>query len=369
MTDQPYPNLPAAYRSELRQEEDRVLRDVLGGDGGRRRKVLIVGGAGYVGSVLTDGLLESGYRVRCFDLLLYDNRAAIEPYLSHEGYEFVLGDIVDPAQITAALDGVTDVVLLACLVGDPITKKYPAESARINDDGYDAILSALNGHGLNKVVFVSTCSNYGFVEGDAMADETSAVKPMSLYAEAKVRTEEIFLALQGKVDYATTILRFATAFGLSPRMRFDLTVSEFTRHMFLGEELLVYDADTWRPYCHLGDFAELIGRVLEAPRSRVAFDVFNAGGDVNNATKQMIVDSILTEIPGAPVRYQEHGPDPRNYRVSFAKVRDRLFFEPRHTIGDGIRELVSAMRNGSYHRIDTPPGFYGNREIIYPPAA
>ena len=159
----------------------------------------------------------------------------------------------------------SDVVILSGLVGDPITRKYPDAHRVINHDGILDLVDILDGRGLDRVVFVSTCSNYGVVDGDAVAGEDHELKPLSLYAEAKVAVERRLLALAGKVHYRPTILRFATAFGLAPRMRFDLTISEFTRAMYLGRELLVYDSHTWRPYCHRGDFCDVIGRVLEAP--------------------------------------------------------------------------------------------------------
>ena len=166
-----------------------------------------------------------------------------------------------------------------------------------------------------------------------------------------------------------TILRFATAFGLSPRMRFDLTVSEFTRDLALGKELLVYDAHTWRPYCHLQDFARLIQMVIEAPAEKVSFEVFNAGGDVNNATKQMIVDAIFEKFPDGKVQYQEHGNDPRNYRVSFEKVKSVLGFEPKYTIQDGINELIEAINKHVFDHVDENKNLFGNYEIHYPIAS
>lgn len=356
-------HLPEAYRNEVFAEGTRVARDILAPRKMDRRTILIVGAAGYIGCVLTEHFLSRGWNVRGFDSLVYNHGLVVLPYLSHPNYRFIFGDLSKMADMDAALEGVSDVVLLAGLVGDPVTKKFPAEAARINDDGHDSMLARLNGKGLNRVVFVSTCSNYGLIEGDRLAGEDFALNPLSLYAKSKVRVEKKLLSLKGQVDYVPVILRFATAFGLSPRMRFDLTVSEFTRAMFLNEDLLVYDAHTWRPYCHLQDFAELIRRALEAPRERVAFDVFNAGGEVNNFTKQMIVDAILRQIPNARVRYQEHGADPRNYRVSFAKVRERLFFEPKWTVADGVRELIAAMRQGLFSDITQPPSFYGNWQL------
>lgn len=356
-------HLPADYRPKIKNEHGRMTREVLEPLGLKERKILIVGGAGYVGSVLTDHFLDVGYKVRSFDNLLYNHGLTVVPFLHRPNYEFLNGDLTKEEDLDTALKGVTDVILLAGLVGDPVTKNYPEAAGKVNDEGHAQMVRMLNGRGLNKVVFVSTCSNYGLIEGDQLADEDFELNPLSLYAKSKVRIEKQLLELQGQVDYAPTILRFATAFGLSARMRFDLTVSEFTRALAMGEDLLVYDAHTWRPYCHLRDFGELIRRVLEAPIERVAFDVFNAGGEVNNFTKQMIVDAILTQLPDGKVRYQEHGQDPRNYRVDFTKVRERLFFEPAHTVHDGIRELIAAVRQGLFLDISQPTSFYGNWEV------
>ena len=163
-----------------------------------------------------------------------------------------------------------------------------------------------------------------------------------------------------------TILRFATAFGLSPRIRFDLTISEFTREIAIGNELLVYDAHTWRPYCHVKDFARLIQIVIEAPKEKVAWEVFNSGGNVNNATKQMVVDYILEKLPNGKVRYQELGSDPRNYRVNFEKVESVLGFEPKYTIQYGIDELIDAIENRVFEHVYDNRNFFGNYEINYP---
>jgi nucleoside-diphosphate-sugar epimerase len=196
-----------------------------------------------------------------------------------------------------------------------------------------------------------------------LANEEFELKPLSLYAKAKVAAEKKLLSMRGETDFTPTVLRFATAFGLSPRMRFDLTVSEFTKNLALGKELLVFDAHTWRPYCHVRDFARLIQIVLEAPKQKVANQVFNAGGDINNYTKQMIVDTILEYLPNSRVRYQEHGGDPRNYRVDFRKVREELNFSPRYTVKNGVAELLSAIETRVFDHIEQSPSLYGNYEI------
>lgn len=332
-------------------------------------KVLLVGGAGYIGSVLTGYLLSFGYRVKTLDCLLYENQQAVLPYLNSPNYQFVYGDLSKKLDLEKALEGINDVVILAGLVGDPITKVYPTASKAINEDGIANLLQSLNGRNLNKVVFVSTCSNYGLIKENETADENFELNPLSLYAKAKVQIEKQILSLKGKLDYHPTILRFATAFGLSPRMRFDLSVNEFVRELYLGKELLVYDAHTWRPYCHVNDFSLIIHRVLEAPHQKVSFEVFNAGGEVNNCTKQMIVDKILAKIPGAKVSYKEHGSDPRNYRVNFSKIRECLDFEPQYTVDRGVDELLQALSQHLFDQVDSNRNYYGNYQIKYETAA
>jgi nucleoside-diphosphate-sugar epimerase len=327
------------------------------------RKILLIGGAGYIGSVMTGYLLDKGWHVRCFDQLIYENQTCVSFYWGHPKYEFIFGDLTDPEQLKPALEGVDNVVILAGLVGDPITKKYPEKSQEINSHGILQVIRSLNGRDLNRVIFVSTCSNYGMIGSNTTADETFELNPLSLYAKAKVAVEKELLALRGQVDYHATVLRFATAFGLSPRMRFDLTVNEFTREMFLGRELLIYDAETWRPYCHVQDFSRVVDRVLRAPEEQVSFEVFNAGGECNNFNKQSVVDEIMRHFPSAPVKYKEQGSDPRNYKVNFSKIKNVLGFEPEYTVADGIQELIGALHQNIFSRVEQQPNFYHNYEI------
>ncbi len=353
--------LPESYRRDIELERLRLENDVLKPRHLRERKVLIVGGAGYIGTIITKHLLARGYLVRSFDRLIYNHGLTILPHLSHPSFEFMWGDLTNKDDFDRALDkGVTDVILLAGLVGDPITQKYPSLSHQINEAGHELMLSCLTKANIERLIFVSTCSNYGLIEDDKLADEDFKMNPLSLYAKSKVHVEQALLNMKDANRFSSTILRFSTAFGLSPRMRFDLTVNEFTRTLFLGEELLVYDAHTWRPYCHVQDFAEVIRRVLEAPAERVRGCVFNAGGDVNNFTKQMIVDAVLSQQADARVKYEKSGGDPRNYRVDFQRIRKTLYFEPEWTIPDGIRELIDAMKQGLFHDISSLENFHGN---------
>jgi len=349
--------LPADYVSAVfaQQVEDLTALN------GARRRVLLVGGGGYVGLVIAGQLLRAGYEVVCLDNAIYDHGDASAVYFNDPAFTYIGGDLRDPAVVVRALEGASDVVLLAGLVGDPITKKYPEDSDSINYHGLRGVLETLKTqHHLCRVIFISTCSNYGLVESGEPSTEDSELKPLSLYAKAKVAIEREALALKGSVNFPVTVLRFATAFGISPRMRFDLTVNEFTRDLALGRKLVVFDPDTWRPYCHVGDFALLIRRVLEAPRDRIDFQVFNAGGDINNSTKRTLLETIQKHIPGTDVEIQLQGPDPRNYRVDFSKVRNTLHFEPRWTIEDGVLQIIEAVRGGLFRNDDK---LYGNYEL------
>ncbi|MBU1213095.1 MAG: NAD(P)-dependent oxidoreductase [Alphaproteobacteria bacterium] len=351
--------LPADIAARIEIERRRIASRL----NGRPRRVLLVGGSGYIGCPVTSHLLAQGYEIVNLDRLVYDNGSAALGYFPHPAYRFVKGDMGDPAALNDALEGVSDVILLAGLVGDPITKKFTEASAAINDAALKRCIDGLGGRGLERVIFVSTCSNYGLIPEDRRADENFELSPLSHYARSKVAAELYLLSKRAEVDYTATILRFATAFGLAPRMRFDLTVNEFARELWLDNELLVFDAHTWRPYCHVKDFARLIDRVLGFPAEEVAFEVFNAGGDLNNHTKQSIVDQILQRLPDRRVAYKADSTDPRNYRVDFSKVRTRLAFEPRYSVGDGIDEILWALGLGLFSDRDERRNFYGNYDL------
>jgi len=327
------------------------------------KNILIIGGAGYVGTVTTSHLLKKGYRVTVLDNFLYKNQFAIEPYIGDADYQFIYGDMGNNADL-GKCKNITDIIIMAGLVGDPITLKYPEQSSRINEKGVQNCIDFFNNKGVDKLIFISTCSNYGLIGENELADENFRLNPLSLYAKAKVANELYLLDKKGKVDYSAVVLRFATAFGLSPRMRFDLSVSEFTRDLYFKNDLLVYDEHTWRPYCHVRDFARLLETVINSKKENVDFEIFNAGGDINNFTKKMIVDELLKHIPNANIRYGNNGSDPRNYRVSFNKVKNVLGFEPQYTVQYGVEELIEAFKSGLYNDTLDNREKYGNYKII-----
>ncbi len=325
------------------------------------RHVLVVGGAGYVGNVLVRRLLGDGHQVRVLDRLLFDHGTAIAGVFEEPGFSFVLGDLCEPDDLVRSMDGVTDVVLLAALVGDPLCSQYSDLARKVNGDGARAVFDAANAAGVDRFIFTSTCSNYGLRESDDLATEESDLAPVSLYAETKVEFEQYVLSKESEWNCCPTLLRIATAYGVSQRMRFDLTISEFTRTLAIGDELLVYDADTWRPYCHIDDISLAIRTVLASDEDKVRGEIFNVGHSDENYTKRMVVDAVQEHLGGSgQVRIKEGGTDPRNYRVSFDKIRDQLGFEPRHRIPESTGRLIQAIHAGAFPDVDARPTFYKN---------
>ena len=324
------------------------------------KHILVIGGAGYIGSVLVRKLLAKGLKVRVLDKLIYKNGSSIHDLLEEDKFTFINGNFGDEELVNRALSDITDVVLLAALVGDPICKKYPELAKKTNLEYPKKLIQILNGKGISKFVFTSTCSNYGLRGDDTLAREDSELNPQSLYAESKVEFERSIMESLEKIDYSPTILRLSTAFGMSNRMRFDLTISEFTKDLALGKNLIVYDENTWRPYCNVSDISNAIIKVLEAPEGKVFGQVFNIGSDENNYTKKMILDLISKHIKDTRIEYKTGGFDPRNYRVSFNKVKEVLNFKTKFNAEDSIKQLILAIENNLFDDVELRKNFYGN---------
>jgi nucleoside-diphosphate-sugar epimerase len=201
---------------------------------------------------------------------------------------------------------------------------------------------------VGRFIFASTCSNYGRMTDPTMPiDETGELAPVSLYAEQKVAVERHLLEADPGLE--AVCLRFATVYGAAPRMRFDLTVNEFTRDLLLYGDLVVYGEQFWRPYVHVRDAGRAVARVLDASDGELAGEVFNVGRSGENYTKKGLVDEIGRRLPGrGEVRYVRRDEDPRDYKVSFDKVRERLGFETTMTVPDGIAEVAQALDEGRF---------------------
>ena len=253
----------------------------------------------------------------------------------------------DEALRRTALEGVDAIVQLAAIVGDPACAREPEAARAVNVDASRALLAEAADHGVDRFIFASTCSNYGrLADGDAVATEEWELRPVSLYAETKVAAELDVLAA-ARDGFVPTCLRFATVYGVSPRMRFDLTVNEFTRDALLRGELVVYGEQFWRPYVHVRDAARAIVTVLEAGGDAVRGQVFNVGDSDENFRKQDLVELLLARLPDTIVDRVERNEDPRDYRVSFEKIRSSLGFETTMTVSGGIDEVLDLLRSGT----------------------
>jgi nucleoside-diphosphate-sugar epimerase len=314
-----------------------------------RKSVLVTGGAGYVGSILLEALLDAGYKVFCLDHLRFGGESLLHVY-GHRNFRFLRCDITNYDSVDEVLrvNKFFAIVHLAAIVGDPACQVEPMLAEKTNWDASVHLLGKAIDLGIRRFVFASTCSNYGKMKNSSQyVDETSELAPVSLYAQLKVKFENLLLNEGGRPDhFCPTSLRFATVYGVSPRMRFDLTVNEFTKELALKRELVVFGQQFWRPYCHVSDFSRAILTVLDSSEEKVSYEVFNVGATEENYTKQMIVDLLLKEIPEARVKYVQKDEDPRDYRVSFEKIKNQLGFDVSKNVLEGIREVLGVVRGG-----------------------
>lgn len=311
------------------------------------KTILVTGGAGYIGSVLIGLLLSRGYSVRTIDNLSYGGDALLA-YISHSNFEAIVGDIGNLKQVDRALENADTVVHLAAIVGDKACQQNPKLATEVNKTASEMLCEKAVARKVKRFLFASTCSNYGKIAtSSAYVDENAPLNPVSLYAELKVGFEKHLLGL-GKADFAPTCLRFATAYGLSPRPRFDLTVNEFTKELLLGRKLEIYGEQFWRPYCHVVDLARACVLVLEAEPAAVAYQTFNVGDTSENYQKKRLVKMILEKLPDRRenVSYVHRDDDPRNYRVNCDKIQTQLGISITKRVPDGIREILFAINSG-----------------------
>ncbi|MBW9223434.1 NAD(P)-dependent oxidoreductase [Methanothermococcus sp. SCGC AD-155-E23] len=304
-------------------------------------KVLVTGGGGYIGSILVQMLLEKGYKVKCLDRFFF-GMETLSNVLGDPNLEIVKDDIrwFDP-NILRDVDTVMD---LAALSNDPAGELDPRKTMEINYKGRVRVATLSKKYQVERYILASSCSVYGFQDG--VVDERSPINPLTTYAKANALAEEETLPLADD-SFSVTVLRQATVYGLSPRMRFDLAINGmvlgFYKH---GKIPIMRDGTQWRPFVHIRDTAGAFIKVLESERDLVNKEVFNVGSNEQNYQIKPLAE-LIAEAIGLPFNFEWYGsPDNRSYRVDFSKIRDVLGFKPKYTPKEGAREIYDALVEG-----------------------
>lgn len=305
-------------------------------------KFLITGGAGYIGSILIHHLLNEGYKVKCLDRLFF-GRESLKDVESNPNIEIIKDDVrwFDPS----ILRNVSVVVDLAAISQpDPAKQLDPVKFYDIDYLGPVRVSNLSKEYGVERYILASTCSVYGFQE--EVLDENSPPNPIEAYGRTKVLAEREVLPLSDK-KFTVTVLRFATAYGFSPKIRFDLVVNGMTLSLFKTGKIRVMRKGTqWRPVVHVKDIAKAIIKVVKSDKKKVNKETFNVGSNDQNYQIYPLAKLIGNSI-GVPYETEWYGePDIRSYRVNFDKIRNVLGFKTEYTPREGAREIYEALQNG-----------------------
>ncbi len=308
--------------------------------------VVVTGGAGYIGSLLTAQLLQLGKQVTVIDNLLFGGESLLT-FLSHPNFHFAKADVSDARSLRDSLPRAWPkpeaVFHLAGIAGFPACQAVGKQAAWwYNVEATKNVYEQAESLRVGRFIFASTYSGYGLSQDDGPVTEESPLNPQSLYAETKIAAEE-FLLPQGAL-----VFRLATLYGISPRTRFDLIVNQFVLEAFIKRELLIYQRGYSRSFIHVLDVVRGLLLGLETSDEKARGQIYNLGTDDGNYTKDQIVQLIIKRLPETFVQYKNmtFGGDRRDITVSFEKMRRELGFKATLTVDDGIREVVNALRLG-----------------------
>jgi nucleoside-diphosphate-sugar epimerase len=311
-------------------------------------RILVTGGAGYIGSALVAALLKRGDQVIALDDLWFGGDSLV-PFLSFDSFRLIKRDLCGQHALTDAFDGVDSVVHLAAVVGFPACERAGRASVwRTNVEGTRRAYEAAGKAGVSRLIFASSYSNYGESKQGEPVTEESPLNPQSLYAESKIEAERFLLSQAHLGGTAPICLRLATVFGVSPRTRFDLMVNQFVLEAHTKEHLTLYQENFKRSFVHVRDVARAIICVMDARLEQVRGQVFNVGSENLNTSKQELAELIQARLPQLKVEYSNasFAGDMRSIHVSFDKIRRTLQFEARISLEEGIEELFWTLRNG-----------------------
>ena len=311
------------------------------------KKILITGGAGYVGLELIENLLNKNFQVICYDIFLYKNISTIKK-INNKNFKYIKSDIRDLKALKKILPKIDTVIHLAAIVGDLPCEVAPELSYEINFSATIKLANLCKKYKVEKFIFASTCSNYGIINPNIPAKEDSKLNPVSLYAETKIDSEILLKKIASK-DMQIVCLRFGTAFGISHRTRFDLLINSLLFEALEDESILVHSLDTWRPYIHVSDMANIIHGFLNKKISN-NFIILNAGFTCLNYKKKEIVEKIKKFVSPLKINIASDRTDFRNYRVDFSKIEKILNIKPEKNIEYGIIEFIKQYKLGKINK-------------------
>jgi nucleoside-diphosphate-sugar epimerase len=324
----------ALHKREISEERSRPNNKI--------QSILVIGGAGYIGSALLPKLLDRGYQVRLLDLFLF-GKDPIGRVIDHPNLEIVEGDFRQINKIVECVQGMDAVIHLGGIVGDPACALDEDLTIEVNLMATRFIAEVAKGHRTRRFIFASTCSVYG--ANDILLDENSSLNPVSLYASSKIASERVLLQMASDT-FAPVILRFGTIYGLSGRTRFDLVVNLLAAKAMMEGKITLSGGDQWRPFVHVDDAALAVVKSLEAAAPLVEKQIFNVGSDEQNFTLQQVGELIKRLVPTSELVEMGCDSDRRNYRVSFKKIRDILGFQPEWTVEKGVQQVIDAIKTG-----------------------
>ena len=302
------------------------------------QRVLVTGGLGYLGSIVSEHLLTAGFEVTALDNLMYGTgQQGLYHLCANPAFDFLKGDVRDEGLMKSALRRADAVIHLAAIVGASACDRDPALATGVNLDAV-RLLNRLRSP-RQVVIFPNTNSGYGATSGETYCTEDSPLQPISLYGKTKVEAERLLLDSPNAVA-----LRLATVFGMSPRMRLDLLVNHFVHAAFKDGYIVIFEKDFKRNFVHVRDVADCMLHVL-ANAERMAGRPYNLGLDSANLSKEELALKVTEHVPGFYIHFAAIGQDPdkRNYIVSSRRLRE-AGFEARRSLDDGIRELLKGYR-------------------------
>ncbi len=309
----------------------------------KEKRILVTGGAGYIGSILVQFLLQAGYKVVILDKLMH----GVDPLINFlknppPNLSIIIGDIQNKDDVQRSLENIHAVIHLAAIVGDPACAADSELAVNVNFNATVRLADMCKKRKIKRFIFASTCSVYGSGRQNILTED-SEVNPISLYAETRLYGERGILSLADN-NFAPALLRLGTLFGLSPRMRFDIIVNYLTQKAIRKEKISIFGGEQWRPLLHVSDAARAFQIAMESPLEKVNKQIFNTG--LINLQVKDIATILKKNIPAAKIQILNKFEDQRSYNVSFEKIQKTLNFKAKKTIDIGIKEIVKALQKG-----------------------